>query len=329
MLKLFSNHEELFDYETKDRKTPVDIAAEYGSPDILQRLVGHETFKKIDKVEGTPALINAAIRHRENDVLNFLKREYEHIIHSHLNTLHFACRQLHGHKMIAHLINGQSIMYQDKKTGTSPLMVAVKHRQTQCVQELLSHRDFKVEAIQLVNPINLQTVFHMCAEVNRTEITNAICSPRWLSVLSILCTDIDGNTPLHICAKVGNSNMTRILLEFISNRSSSKTTISQSNAHRSMTNLDVDGRVPKKQANTKTHVQKYNTTANTDVHKLLMKKNKEKYTALHVAIYNGNFNVINEMIVYCDPSVVNACDAQWRTSLHMAAEKGEKFGCSI
>ncbi|CAF1339936.1 unnamed protein product [Rotaria sordida] len=60
-------------------------------------------------------------------------------------------------------------------------------------------------------------------------------------------------------------------------------------------------------------------------HALLTKKNKEKLTPLHVAIQAGHLDVINEMLKYADASVITTCDDQQRTSLHMAAAKGEKM----
>jgi ankyrin repeat protein len=57
---------------------------------------------------------------------------------------------------------------------------------------------------------------------------------------------------------------------------------------------------------------------------MLTKKNKGKLIPLHVAIQAGNLDVINEMLRYADPSLLNVCDDQQRTSLHMAAAKGEK-----
>ncbi|CAF3438135.1 unnamed protein product, partial [Rotaria sp. Silwood2] len=150
-------------------------------------------------------------------------------------------------------------MYQDKKTGTSPLMVAVQHRQIECVKQLLSHEACTKEAIRLVNPFTLRSVFHICAEVNRKEITEDLCKPQYLSILSVVAADIQGDTPLHICAKVGNAIMSKILLNYIKSNSFVKEATSQSTTYRSMTNLDADGRAPAKQLNTKIHTDKPST----------------------------------------------------------------------
>jgi ankyrin repeat protein len=321
---LFLNDNRLFDYETIDKKRPIDIAAEYGNLDILKHLFDLKEFRKIDEKKSTAALINAAVSHRESEVLYFLKRQHQHLLHRHLNTLHFACRQLHGHKMVSHLIDEKTIMYQDKKTGSSSLMVAVQHRQTECVKQLLSHEACTQEAIQLVSSVTLRTVFHICAEVNHDEITTELCKPPYLSSLLVRAADLQGDTPLHICAKVGNACMSKLLLDYIKNNSSSSEVTLHSTTHRSITNLDGNSRVPSKPATSKMHTTNHQTSTIGHIQKMLIKKNKKKYTPLHEAIYNGNLNVIQEMLHYSDLSVINAYDDQKRTSLHMAAEKGEK-----
>jgi hypothetical protein len=44
---------------------------------------------------------------------------------------------------------------------------------------------------------------------------------------------------------------------------------------------------------------------------------------MYVAIQAGNLDVINEMLKYADTSVINMCDDQQRTSLHMASAEGK------
>ena len=217
-------------------------------------------------------------------------------------------------------------MYQDKQTGFSPLMVAAQHRQVECVKQLLSHPACTQEAVHLVSSVTLRTVYHICAEVKQDEMTKELCQPRYLSSLLVMAPDIQGDTPLHICAQVGNAYMAKLLLDYIENNFSSREVTphtTTTTAHRSMTNLDVNGLVPSKPSRSKIHTTNQQTRATEYVHRTLMKKNKNKYTPLHVAISYGNLNVIEKMLQYSHPSVINAFDDQMRTSLHMAAEKGE------
>jgi ankyrin repeat protein len=230
--------------------------------------------------------------------------------------------------MVSHLINEKSMMYQDKKTGSSPLMVAVQHRQFECVKQLLGHEACTPHVIQLVSYVTLRTVFHICAEVNQDDITKELCQTKYLSTLLVLAADLQGDTPLHICAKVGNACMTKILIDYIKRNSSSFTTTEvtpHTTTHRSMTNLDTNGRVTSKPSPTITQITTQQSPVMGNVKSMLIKKNKNKYTPLHVAIYFGNYNVIEEMIPSLTLSVINEYDDQKRTSLHMAAEKGQHF----
>ena len=231
--------------------------------------------------------------------------------------------------MVSHLINEKSIMYQDTKTGSSPLMVAIQHRQLECVKQLLFHKACTEHVIQLVNPISLRTVFHICAQVNQDEITNELCQPKYLSTLLVFANDLQGDTPLHICAKVGNTYMAKRLLDYIKTTSPSTsievTSHTTTTTYRSMSNLDANGRVPTKSPPTKIHVTTQESPMMTNIVSMLSERNKSKYTPLHVAIYYGNFNVIQEILLYSTLNIINACDDQNRTSLHMAAEKGSNF----
>ncbi|CAF1436980.1 unnamed protein product [Adineta ricciae] len=325
LIRLFLNEPKLFECETKDKKRPIDIAAEYGNLDILKHFFEIEELRIINRNDikkGTATLINAAVRHREDEVLSFLKRQYQHILHPHLNTLHFACRQLHGHKMVSHLINKHSIMYQDKYTGSSPLMIAIQHRQIECVKELLSHKECTQNVIDLVSYITLRTAFHFCAEANEKEITKLLCQAHYMTKILVLAVDILGDTPLHICAKVGNAFMIKILLDYIKQISSSMNIISYSSTSSNIKNLNNNNRIPLKLLSDKHSDINRQISTNEYIYTILNKKNKNKHTPLHVAIYNGNLNVIKEILKYSHQSVVNACDGQKRTSLHMAAEKG-------
>jgi hypothetical protein len=90
-----------------------------------------------------------------------------------------------------------------------------------------------------------------------------------------------------------------------------------------MTNLDSSGRVlPKSPPTTTTAHERVSITMQVDL--MLTKKNKSKLTPLHVAIHCGKSLVINEILQVANPSIIEEYDDQRRTSLHMAAEKGER-----
>lgn len=319
LFKEHQEHEELFNCKTLDGMRPLDTAAEYGNLEIVKGLFERSKSQPSDN-NTLNILISAAVRPREDKVLSYLKDKNMLIDHHH-TTLHFACRQLHGHKLISHLINHASIMYQDKQDGFSPLMVAVKHRQLGCVEELLSHNAWTEEAFELTSPNSLLTVLHICAEVNEDKITTALMKSRRISSSLIGATDLMGNTALHICAKAGNAYMTQLLLF----PSTPVVPISKTPPPpRSMTNLDSNGRVLQMSTWSTPATVRQEVSANKHVEAMLTKKNKDKLTPLHLAIQSGKLNVIIEMLkVPNSSSIINACDDQRRTSLHMAAEKGE------
>lgn len=302
---------------------PIDIAAEYGHPDIFKYLFDMEELETVEPKRDVSSLINAAVSRRENEVLTFLKSQKAYIEHRHLNTLHFACRQLHGHNMVSNLINDISIMYQDRKYGFSPLMVAVQHRRVQCVHQILSHKACTQKVIQLVSPITLRSVFHVCAEVNNNEITDRLCKTEYLSSLVIFAADNMGDTPLHICAKFGNAHMSKLLLAYINKQLPSKVVVPQQSLYRTATSLDLTNRFHSKVPNEKTNNVYQHRATDENVLRILKKKNKDRYTPLHLAIYNGNQGVAEEILNHCDSSVINECDDQKRTSLHLAAGKGD------
>jgi ankyrin repeat protein len=141
----------------------------------------------------------------------------------------------------------------------------------------------------------------------------------------LVTADMLGDTPLHICAQVGNVYMTQLLLGYIIDHSSPVTTFSQSPVLLTMINRDANRRVPPEPSVTRVNkVISHYRSASRHAHAMLIKRNKGKLTSLHVAIQAGNLDVVNEMLKYADPSVINMCDDQQRTSLHMAAAKGKK-----
>lgn len=325
MIGLFFDSPDLFNYKTKDNKRPIDVAAEYGNSDFIKLFFEAQNFKHIDDTTTIAVLLNAAVRHSGSEVLSFLKGQYENMLHEHPNALHMACHELHGHKMVSHLINSKSILYQDKQIGFSPLMVAVQHRQLSCVKELLQNKYFTQDAFELVSDISLRTVLHVCAEIKQMEITKALFDSRFMSSSLAIAADISGDTPLHICARINNVYMTERLLGYISQRSSPVMTFSDSSTSRTMTNLDANGRVPPKPSVSKSgHTTSHHGSVSGHVHAILMKRNKSKLSPLHVAIQTGNLHIIQEILKFAHQSLINGYDDQQRTCLHMAAEKGRK-----
>lgn len=276
MIGLFLNFPQLFNYEMHDKKKSIDIMIEYNDPKIIKHFFDRTNMITLEDI---------AALSPENKVVSLLKQQYEQAMNHDHSRLYFACRQLHSSKTVSHLINPHSIMYLDKQTGLSPLMVAVQHRQLECIKELLNNKYFIQEAFNLVSNISLGTVLHICAKVHHKEITKILFNSRFMSNTLAITADVLGNTSLHICAQVGNVYMTQLLLDYITG---------------------------------------HNLSTQSIVTSSLIKKNKDKLTPLYVAIQAGHLDVVNNILKYADASVINMCDDQQRTGLHIAAAKGEK-----
>jgi ankyrin repeat protein len=114
MIGLFLNFPHLFNFETHDKKKPIDIAIEYNDPEVIKQFFDLKHIRDVDDRTDVITLEEIAGHSSENKVLSFLKEQYEEVISCDHSILYFACHQLHGHKMISHLINPNSIMYRDK-----------------------------------------------------------------------------------------------------------------------------------------------------------------------------------------------------------------------
>lgn len=304
----------------------MDVAIEYNDPEVIKDFLDGKYVRDINAKLDEITLDDTVISSSENKVLSLLKQQYDEVMNHDHSLLYFACRQLHGHQTISHLINPNSIIYQDKQIGLSPLMVAVQCRQVHCVQELLSNKHFTQEAFNLVNHLTFRTVLHICAKVQNVEITNALFCSRFMTKTLAVATDTLDNTPLHICAQVGNIYMTQMLLGYITNHNLILSSLSKSQNFHPKINPDYNHRLLTVSSIDSTN-STINDTSYSDLehrytHDMLTKTNKDNLTPLHLAVQAGKLDVLNEMLKYADSFVINRCDDQQRNSLHMAAIKG-------
>ncbi|CAF3840807.1 unnamed protein product [Rotaria sp. Silwood1] len=180
------------------------------------------------------------------------------------------------------------------KNGFTPLMVAVKHRRLKSVQKLLASEFCTKEVLEMVSQDDSErTVLHICAEVNQNEIIKVLfekIAELYNDNQPWAMCDVMGNTPLHICAQKGNSDMCEKIIEYYKRNSSDSTNQS---SRRST---------------------------------ILTMKNYNKWTAFHEAVQNGYFGIVDSMRKNLDDAVFKdmaaIVDEELRTSLHMAAEKG-------
>lgn len=324
MVGLFLNFPRLFDCETNDKKKPIDIAMEYNDLEVIEQFFDLRHIRDAEDRAEVITLEKLDAHSSESNTLPLLKEQYKELVHHDPSALYSACRQLHGHKIVSHLINPNSIMYRDKHTGLTPLMVAVQHRQLQTVKELLNSKNFTQEAFELATNVSFRTVLHICTKVHNKEITKALFDSHYMSNTLLVAADMLGDTPLHSCAQVGNLYMAQRLLSYIIDNNSPVRIFSDSPMPLTTINYDANRRVSPEPFVVKVNKgASHYGSANRYTHTMLIKRNKGKLTPLHVAIQAGNLDIINEMLKYADPSVINMCDDQQSTSLHMAAAKGK------
>jgi ankyrin repeat protein len=240
MIGLFLNFPELFSCKTYDKKKPIDIAIEYNDPEVIKHFFNRRHIQHTADKTDVIIVEEATACSPENSLVSLLEKQYAETINLDHSILYFACHQLHGQKAISHLINPNGIMYRDKQTGLSPLMVAVQHRQLQCVKELLNHRDFTQEAFELVSNASLRTVLHISTKVHNKEITKALFESRFMSNTLTVAADMLGDTPLHACAQAGNVYMTQLLLSYTTDHSSFLSTFSSASTDLVMLKRDVN-----------------------------------------------------------------------------------------
>ena len=177
--------------------------------------------------------------------------------------------------------------------GFTPLMIAVKYRRVKYIKLLLESPRCKIEVFEKCSLCFKRTVLHICAEIGNDEITELLLDKAQCIGVNVTPIDVMGNTPLHICAKAGNIHMCERLLSLREN----------------YPQLIFDSRTEKTQ---------------------LEMRNNDGLTPFHQAIENHYDEIVKIMLKYGGdseklkqqltmPTVKNL-----RTSLHLAALKGKQ-----
>jgi ankyrin repeat protein len=290
MLSLFGDIMLWSEWKTYDNKRPIEVAVEYGHRDIVKKYFSHHHSPK-----GIKEIVHAAVQHHRVEVLHYLQSkslgneaDYEHF-------LHHACRELYGHQLIDGIVFEKEMLICDKN-GFTPLMLTVKHRRVKAVRKLLSNNFCNKEVFEKrTDDGSERTVLHICAEVNENDITDVLLekfhklykndNKPWIMY------DVMGNTPLHICAQKNNVHMCDKIMQCYKPNSN-------------------DSRNESSEGWT-----------------LWTMKNHDKWTALHEAIQHGHFDIVEKMCKLMNHKafreVAAIVDEDLRTSLHMAAEKGQ------
>ena len=276
--------DQYFKEKTYDQKRPIDIAAEYGHLDIVEDVLTAQT----DDQPGIEALVYAAIRHKNNIIVSFLKSRPLPFPDG---LLHAACRERHGHQSISCLEISSAELQKLDSDGLTPLAVAVKYRRFECVKALLDTGYCEENVLEMRCTQFKRTVLHICAGVQNEKITSLLIDQLknfGKKRFFMDQRDAMGDTPLHICAQIGNTDMCEKLLELYK-------TLPRSNP------------------------------GNTAIWNL---KNYKGWTPFQEAVANNQLDVVKTMLNIIPKTksrmkMIQVIDSEFRTCLHVAAWKGK------
>ncbi|CAF1438206.1 unnamed protein product [Adineta ricciae] len=265
--------------------------------------------------------------------------------------LHYACRDVKSQKMICLFFNFPHLFSRETQDKKKPIDIMIECNDSETVKHLFNQEHEVVSLLkeQYEDAIynDSSRLFFACRQTHRSRTIAHLINPHslmyvdeWSGLSSLmvavqyrqlecikqllrnkyftqevfdLATSVSFCTVLHICAKAQDNQITQLLLNshFMSNTLARTSDISGDTA------LHVCARVGN--IFMTQLLLRYTVGHGSS---LLTKKNKEKLIPFHVAVQAGHLDVINEMYLYADSSMVNMCDDQQRTGLHMAAAKG-------
>ena len=263
----------------------MDYAAEYGH---LERLEEYPPIRaRIETVKIGMTALNSCYAVRDPVVKAISTMEEK----DKLSILQNICSHPKGHTLFDHncdTILSENLLSQAcSPDGFTPLMIAVKFQQEKCVKHLLSKKFCSRPILEIISTDFKRTVLHICAEHPNESITKMLLQAADEYGIKLESPDIFGNTLLHICAgkNDGNTDMCKRLFDLYKKK----------------------GKCPK------------------NIFDSLTKRNNAGSTPFHLATENGH----NEMVEYMlgevsqfEISLIEYCDQQLRTSLHIAAFNG-------
>ena len=301
MFRQFPLEDDFYKLKTVDNKTPFAVAVEYGHYESTKHY-----FKPPDgdhKVTGGDAVvIETAVRYLDVRFIHFLASSKSEQMLNYI--IHVACREPRGHELLTDsrlqsIFKRPEILKPITKDDLTPLMVAVKHRQVECVRHLLDDPFFDPIVFKSVSLDFQRTVLHLCAEFPNDKITDLLRAKGISNRVNLSPIDALGNTPLHICAQKKNTHMCKELLR-----------VTESSLKNS-TKTSFDSR--------------YQAFGSNTMPTMLKIRNNNGVTAFHEAIENGNSKIVEVIMEMSSDRhvLIEDTNEQLRTSLHIAAWKGK------
>ncbi|XP_023667815.2 transient receptor potential cation channel, subfamily N, member 1 [Paramormyrops kingsleyae] len=310
------------DATTKDGYTALHVAVQNCKPLVVQMLLGFgaQVQLKGGKAGETPLHIAATVKEGER-VADMLLKSGADVDAQQENgetAMHKAAH--HGNlQMLRALIEEGGDLTRRSKAGENPLHIAVRHCHAHVVEEILAYlasQKGRDEAQQCANQENQEgeTPLHLAAELE-TDMTH--CEGEDIRVIKTLMeydanvtatTRGTGETPLHYCARVGN---TGILKEILTN-------VKLSQVQQAVNKLAKNGWTPLLLAAEMGHTEAVTilleNQARVDVF------DEHGKAALHLAAEHGHKEIAD--ILLSHKAFINAKTKLGMTPLHLGAQSG-------
>ncbi|PWA22569.1 hypothetical protein CCH79_00015156, partial [Gambusia affinis] len=273
-------------------QTPLMVAAELGSLEIVQELIRRGATVDMDDVGGWTALMWAAYKGRTEVARLLLEREANPNITGQYSVYPIIWAAGRGHAEIVHLLlqYGAKVNCSDKY-GTTPLIWASRKGHYDSVMHLLANgADVDQEGA------NSRTALIVAVKGGHTDVVKELLKRN----PNVNLTDKDGNTALSIAAKEGHTEIVQDLLD----------------AGTYVNNLDRSGETVLIGAVKGGHVEivraLLNKYADVDV------RGQDGRTALYWAVEKGNAVMVRD-ILQCNPDT-ESCTKDGETALIKATK---------
>ncbi|CAF2967339.1 unnamed protein product [Rotaria sp. Silwood2] len=191
----------------------IEVAAAYGHLDIVIKYLKNVSAQD-NRNDAIHQFILAAVRFHGKSILSHFADMTGNVS----SRLYWVCRQPHGDRLIRDeeyaktLITKETMSHQyEDDDHFTPLMIAVKYRRVKCIEKLVDSEFCERKVWNKCSRELKKTVFHICAEIQDNEITGLLLDAAKKNNIDVIDSDIMGNTPLHICAQVGDIDILKLL----------------------------------------------------------------------------------------------------------------------
>ncbi|XP_071836319.1 uncharacterized protein [Apostichopus japonicus] len=351
----------LVDARTKDNYSALHISVQYCKPLVVQTLLGYgaQVQLKGGKAQEAPLHIAARIKEGEKVAEMLLKSgaDVNATMSNGETALHVAAR--HGHlKMVQALLEEGADVEYGSKVGENPLHVAVRHAHYPIVNELITFVNLELSRLDAVMAVNSQseegeTPLHYAAEITKniihypTEDVDIMARLLEYDADINVVTKLTHETPLHYCARAGNTdillqmlkhlgpNLSQIAVNRQSRNGWSPLLLASEEGHVETVKqlLNFNARVDVFDEHGKAALHLAAERGHREVAQILLTskafvnaKSKLGVTPLHLSAQNGH-NELMKMLILNHGASIDALSVAKKTPLHLAAQYGQLRVC--